>query len=315
MTLDAVLTCTLCAAPNTVVIRKGVRDNPDEPVRVCNSCGFLFLEPPAYDLRTFYREEYRKSYSNAPGKVLTPQQHFDMMKPLIDQTVSAFTEAVPKGAKVLEIGCSSGFFLDAIRKDYEVSGNEWNPEDAAFVRDTLGIPCSEEPLETAYPGQSFTAIVALQVLEHIPKPIEWLTLLKSRLIGGGWVYLEVPNSDEALSSVYRLPEFQERWFRKSHLGYYNMHNFAAALGTVGFEAQIRQRQRYGLGNHLWWQFLRQPMPDALRAQAVYQPVPKEHPASFVLNRWFARIDREYRGMLDALKACDTLVAVGRKREI
>jgi len=284
-------------------------------VRVCNSCGYLFLEPPSYDLRTFYREEYRKTYSNTPGTVLAPQQHFDMMKPLAALTIEAVKELIPKGAKILEIGCSSGFLLDALREDYEVCGNEWNPEDAAFVRDTLKIPCSEEPLEDAYPGQTFSAIIALQVLEHIPRPLEWLRLLKSRLIGGGWLYLEVPNSDDALASVYRLPEFQERWFRKSHLGYFNMHNLAGALSVVGFEAQIRQRQRYSLGNHLWWQFIREPMPDAQKAQSVFQPVPKEHPASYVLNRWFTRIDREYRGLLDGLKACDTLIAAGRKREI
>ena len=307
--------CSLCASDKTVEIRKGVRENPTEPVYICNSCGFLFLTTPTYDLREFYREEYRKTYSSAPGTVLSPEQHFNLMKPLMERSVAAFRELVPKGGTVLEIGCSSGSFLDAIRGDYEVYGNEWNERDAAYVRDTLGIPCSEEQLEQAFPGKKFTAIVALQVVEHVPAPAAWLKLVRSRLIGGGWVYLETPNSDEALVSIYGSSEYRDRWFRKAHLGYFNMHNLGIAINVAGFNGLIRGRQRYGLGNHIWWQFRGEPMPDPVRAQGTYLPVPKGHPAANVLNRFFFRIDQEYRNTLDTLKAWDTLIATGRNRDI
>lgn len=307
--------CPLCQKTDLFVAQTGIREDPERPVYGCNSCGLQFIDPPSYDLCEYYRTIYRSTHSNQAGTQLTPQQNFDVMRPLMDKRVELFREHVPKGAKVLEIGCSSGYFLDAIRDDYTVYGNEWNPTDAAFVRDELGIPCSEETLERTYLGETFTVICAFHVIEHVPDPIAWLNLIKSRLIGGGWIYLETPNLEGALVSIYDSPEHRNFWYKEPHLTYFNMDNFAQALGSVGFEAQVRLRQEYSMWNHINWLITGEPMPNRQQAQRAYGPVDPGHPAATLINRLFSSFDRQYRGTLDTLKACDTLIALGRKREI
>ena len=306
--------CTLCGYNKIALVRTGIREDADAEVYGCLNCGFQFLSSPDYDLRAYYREEYRKSHSYVIGEELSPKAQFDLMRPLMEERVKHFKEYIPKGSKVLEVGCSSGFFLDAIRDEYTVYGNEWNPAEAQFVRD-MGIPCSEEALQDAFAGENFTVIVAYHVLEHSPNPVEWLKLVKDRLIGGGYIHLELPNTENALTGIYNIPSFRDRYYRMPHLGYWNKDTLAGALGTLGFEARISLREEYSLGNPLRWLLTGAPDPNVQLARAPYLPVPPAHPAAPVVNRFFANFDRQYKNLLDTLKASSLLVAVGRKREI
>jgi 2-polyprenyl-3-methyl-5-hydroxy-6-metoxy-1,4-benzoquinol methylase len=313
---EAAPSCPLCEAPNAPVIRTGIRDDPDAPVFRCPNCSLQYLRRPTYDLHQYYRDAYRKNHANAIGsEVYTSKEQYDLLRPLMDARVAMFKEHVPKGSVVLEIGCSSGFFLDAIRDEYSVYGNEWNPEDAAYVRDELGIPCSEEPLEQAFTGQQFTAIVAYHVLEHVPDPVAWLRLIKSRLVGGGWIHFELPNVDQALLALYDIPDFEDFFYREPHLNYFNMQTLAGLLGVLGFEAQVRLRQEYSLANMFHWIDTGRPQPNRSVATKPLLPVPMKHPANGITNRWFSSVDRQYRNLMDTLKASDTLLAIGRKREI
>jgi len=308
-------TCPVCNHRESEVLRVGVREDPTEKVYRCSRCRLEFLQRPKYDLREYYREQYRESHSYVVGESLNSRKSFDLMRPHMGHRVKLFKEMVPKGAIVLEIGCASGYFLDAIRDEYSVYGSEWNPEDAAFVRDELGIPCEEGDLDDIFPGQKFTAICGFQVLEHVADPVGWLRLIKKRLIGGGWIHIEVPNAESALVSLYDMPDFNDFWYRAPHLQLFNMQNLAILLGSLGFEAQIRLRQEYSLANAFHWMMTGKPQKDFTQATSAMLPVSTEHPAHAVVNRFFGSIDRQYRSLMDTTKAADRLVAAGRKREV
>jgi SAM-dependent methyltransferase len=238
-----------------------------------------------------------------------------MMRPLQDRREMFFREYIPEGAKVLEIGASTGFFLDRIRDDYSVHATEFNPEHAAFLRDELKIPTDEAEIDEAFPGEQFTVICAYHVLEHQPDPIAFLGKIKDRLIGGGWVILETPNANDALVSIYDIPEFRDFFFRESHLVYFEQTTLANVLLSQGFESRVYLRQDYSLMNHLNWLYRMEPQASAPIARLPINFVHPEHPASIPVNRFFARIDREYRTLMDTLVSTNALSAVGRKREI
>tara|TARA_Y100000310_G_scaffold276043_1_gene292916 strand:+ start:4022 stop:4990 length:969 start_codon:yes stop_codon:yes gene_type:complete len=306
--------CPLCNHPSKA-FRRGVREDPDRPVFVCSHCFLQFIDPPTHDLREFYREKYRAQYDIDPARKLTPEQRFLVMRPLMRDAASRFKAAVPKGSSVLEIGCSSGYFLDALGDGYDRFGAEWNEEDAAFVRDVGELPCEEGALTDIYPGQQFTAIAALQVLEHQPDPVQFLKDCKERLIGGGYLYLELPSSMDALNTVYNIKEHRDFWYREPHITYWTRETLASVLGQVGLEAEVMFAQRYGLLNHLNWLLNRAPMRDAQAAQSILQPVMDDHPMSAVMNRHIGRLDQEYRVMLISYGCADTIAAVVRRREI
>ena len=307
--------CPVCDKTNSTIIHTGIREDPTRSVYLCQTCGMQFILPPYDDLKRYYQEEYRQTHSIAPGRCLTSQEQFDMMSPLMNVRDKVFREYVPKGAKVLEIGAASGYFLGRINDDYSCYASDFNATDMTFVGEKLGIPTDTEDIDTCFPGEKFTCIVACHILEHVKDPIAWLRKAKERLVGGGWLYLEVPNVDNVLLAMYDIPNFKNFFYRDAHLTYWSMNNLGAALNQLGFEARIQLKQDYSLFNHIWWMIQGEPMPTAQVAQEPLLPLHKEHPASGLVNRFFARWDREYRVLLDTMKACDVLIGIGRKREI
>ena len=217
---------------------------------------------------------------------------------------------------MLEVGCSSGYFMDALfHNGYDVFGAEWNPDDAAYVREVGEMPCEEGTLAEVYPDQKFTAIAALHVMEHQPDPLEFLRQCKSRLIGGGYLYLELPNSQEALLTIYDVPEYAERYYRESHITYWMPETLVTVLGALGFEASVTLRQRYSLANHINWVQNHQPMSDWQKATNYLELVNEAHPMYPILFRTTYKLDREYRLQLETIKAADTIVATCRMRFI
>ena len=239
------------------------------------------------------------------------------------------------GASVLEIGCAAGGFLSHLQhtegcsayrgwvtqactckqNDYDLYGCEWNPQDAKFVRDVGGIPCEEGMLKDIYPGRQFTAIVAIHVLEHQADPVAFIRDCRDRLIGGGYLYIEVPNLRDALLSFYALKSYADFYFRLPHITYWTGEPLASLLSTMGFEARLSLQQRYGLADHVNWLLTGTPMQDAYLAREFFRPLPKEHPVGPVLNRLWSRLDQDYRLQLENLMAADTLVAACRRQEI
>ena len=309
------LTCPVCQKYQAYVYHIGVREDPEQPVYLCGYCRLLFIEPPFQDLREYYREEYRKSHEYKPGKILTPEERFGISQALMQDSARVFMENIPEGNSVLEVGCSSGGFISHLIGKYDCFGNEWNPEDATFVRDIGETPCEEGEFEDIYPGKTFGAIVAIHVLEHVPDPIGWLKQVREKLIGGGYLYLEVPNANDLLVSAYDIPAYKQWWYRQPHITYWNADVLAAALTSMGFEAKVTFCQRYGLRNHFNWLTNGMPMNDPIEARASYRPVPKDHPAAASVNREWIRLDKQYRIMVEALLATDSLRVIARRRDI
>ena len=295
-----------------------MRENPDKPVYVCRHCRLQFIESrwkTEAELRDYYRTEYREHHEARIGVRFTAAQRFDTQRLLLQESARTFREKIAEGGSVLEIGCSSGALLDNLKGRHELYGLEWNPDDAKHVREELGIPCDEGLIEDAFPGKTFNTIIAIHVLEHQPDPGDFIRRVKKRLIGGGYLYLEVPNANDPLSAVYVLKEYQDFFYRDVHITYWLPHQLHWFLDSHGLEAQVSPLQRYGLLNHLNWFLNREPMKDPLLARTLLRPIPMAHPAAGPMNRLIAKLDREYRVGLQGLWASDSLVAVGRRLEI
>jgi methionine biosynthesis protein MetW len=102
---------------------------------------------------------------------------------------------VPKGARVLDVGCGTGAVSVRIRDvaGATVLGVEPSAERAAACR-ARGIETVEAlfPSE-AIPAGKFDAIVFTDVLEHLADPASALTAAKSLLAADGAVIASVPN--------------------------------------------------------------------------------------------------------------------------
>lgn len=309
-------TCPLCQKKQSRIYRIGIREDPTYPVQECTFCGLVFIENRIPDLREYYRSAYRLQHEHIPGAVLTPQQRFPLQRDFARVSAQRFSEQVPVGSSVLEIGCSAGGFLShLVQKGYDCYGCEWNDEDAEFVRKVGEVPCEEGSIDEVFPGKTFTAIAAIAVLEHVADPMAFLRSCRERLIGGGWLYLETPNLRDALLSMYDLESFAKWYFREPHITYWKTETIAALLNTTGFEAHINWYQRYALHNHVNWILNGIPMQDPQMARKIMLPVPKTHPAAAALNRIWDQIEQEYRIQCETLFCADTLTVMGRRIQI
>ena len=307
--------CPLCRRPENRLLRVGIREDASRPVYECAYCGLVYLEPPFPDLRSYYSHSYRLTHSPVPGVILPPDERYQIQHQLMRKPALEFMKEVPEGASVLEIGCGVGGFLSHLVDKYDVSGSELNESDAAYVRDVGELPCEVGDVAEVYPGKTFTAIVALQVLEHQPDPMAFIRAIRSKLIGGGWLYLELPNIRDALLSMYKVKAYEDFYFREAHLTYWGVEQLAALLSTAGFESRISWIQRYSLHNHINWMLNGVPMDDPLLATRLWQPVDKANPGAAPLNRVWAELEKNYQIQMETLFCADTLKAWGRRQQI
>lgn len=297
--------CPICRSSEAEIVRVGIRENPDTEVYRCG-CGLEYIEPPFNDPQAYYRLEYRKEHNPVPWAEMTAQQRYDYYRPLMPKRLPHFARFVPPGQKVLEVGCSAGHYLDVLNKSgYAPVGCDYNPDDVLFVDKVLGIPCEVGSIQTAFPGKVFPAICAYHVLEHVIDPVKWVETAYERLTVGGTLYVQVPNLDDALHSLYRIPEFDQRWYREPHLTYFNRDTLTHLLDSAGFEVRISYDQLYSMGNHFWWNFMKRPMSDPSTAQEPMVLAPE-------LREVFEVIDEHYRQELMDRGIADCLIGVGRK---
>jgi 2-polyprenyl-3-methyl-5-hydroxy-6-metoxy-1,4-benzoquinol methylase len=104
-----------------------------------------------------------------------------------------------KGGRILDAGCGEGAFLSAFGERLQTwSLTGWDVSEKVRKR-ILSIPkakfyCFESILDV--PGE-FDLISMTHVLEHVTKPLEFLSEVKQKLAPGGQIFVQVPHFRES----------------------------------------------------------------------------------------------------------------------
>lgn len=104
------------------------------------------------------------------------------------------TDRLPAGARLLDIGCGTGQFLDRVRSRLDGWGLDPSPDAVAYCRERGLVHVSQgsiEHLADAVPG-SFDAVTMWDVLEHVADDHAALVAAHSVLRPGGAIILSVP---------------------------------------------------------------------------------------------------------------------------
>jgi SAM-dependent methyltransferase len=156
---------------------------------------------------------------------------------------------LPGGSHLLDIGCGTGFFLEAATAHYQVSGLDPSVQAVGFCRDRGLAGVREggvEDLVDLKPG--YDAVTFFDVIEHLPDDIGALTLARRVLRPGGRVFVTVPayqwlwsHHDEAHGHQRRYTRDLLRarltaaGFAHVRTGYFNARLFPIALAVRGFQ--------------------------------------------------------------------------------
>jgi SAM-dependent methyltransferase len=196
-------------------------------------------------------------------------------------------------ARVLEVGCSSGFMLfPLIDAGHECVGVEPSGVFSDFLNGRgLTIHSSFDALAQA-DAPFFDLVLHFFVLEHIARPQAFLQSQLERLAPGGKIVFEIPNAADPLYSVYDIPAFERFYWSVAHPWYFSEPSLRYLLERVGRPYEILLDQRYDLSNHMVW--ARDGRPGGMGRFTA------------VLGREF---EDSYRQGLIRAGRCDTLIGV------
>ncbi len=153
----------------------------------CTSCGLVWLAepPPPQDMPFHYGREYHRSIDIAANTDVTRRwrRHRD--------TVLRLKE----GGTLLDIGCSSGAFLQTLKgTSWQLHGIEISETEAERARTLAAAEVfTGDPLKAPYQSSTFDIITCFHLLEHVYDPMTLLARIHAWLKPGGFLYVIVPN--------------------------------------------------------------------------------------------------------------------------
>lgn len=245
------MNCDLCSAQTDFeLISNELRYGTGRSVYRCKQCTLGFLHPKMTpeEERRFYEEEYGVILSNEKG--CTPEELYEKQVPDAQMYLEWSRPYLSADADCLEIGCASGYFLDTLAPHVaSVAGLESHAQLSSFC-ESRGIPMRNS-LEDS-PDESFDLVFLFFVFEHIGDPRGFLRAVSRVLRPDGKIIMVVPNINDALFSLYDIPQFIPFYFTPAHHFYYSPETLEKMCSSCELQSEIRTYQRYDLSNHLRW---------------------------------------------------------------
>ena len=180
----------------------------DYSLMECEACSLVFADPMEPGDNHFY--EWICS-----SRTYHPSSRWEW-GPLVERIL-----AIDR-AKVLDVGCGSGLFLDTIRLR-GVNGLGVDPtEECVAACRARGIEAQQLSIQEMVesPLGQFSVITLFHVLEHLADPLDAIKILKRSLSPGGILAVSVPYSPmsfetDFLDPLNRPPHHLSRWNERS----------------------------------------------------------------------------------------------------
>lgn len=224
----------------------------------CGECGVIYLYPylSQEEEKHFYKKEFEKFMTSRVGDHrdwTNAKKHVSSNKDQVNRRWKFLDKYINENKTILEIGCSSGFMMDAFRDvGLKCYGVEPSGEFLDFLKENKHI--AYESLDDLQRNENlkFDIIVHFFVFEHISNPFDFLKETYELLNDGGVIIAEIPSSTDILTSVYNIPAFENFYWSIAHHYYYNPKSLEYILDKLGYRYELLPEQRYDLSNHMTW---------------------------------------------------------------
>jgi len=202
----------------------------------CSYCNTVYVNPrpDAFLLSEFYTNSKVYEYwsKNVYSATSDNRKKF-LFRPRAELIIKKCREANFKGGNVLEIGSSSGFFLEEVSQFNffnKVIGIEPTPDQANESR-KKGITTFNIPYESYKTKSKFIAIASFETIEHLYSPYNFLLWVKKYLEVGGYVMMTCPN----FAGIEPLALGKESGcVDHEHLNYFSPSSFRILAHRAGF---------------------------------------------------------------------------------
>ena len=221
----------------------------------CRECSAIYLYPTLTkrEERRFYLKDFEnymstrvadhRDWNNADRHKVTNQDQVARRMPFLE-------DYLMPNIDLLEIGCSSGFMLDAFR-ERGINGYGVEPS-GAFSKYLENNGYEVFPDLSDIKSNKFDLIVNFFVFEHVRNPRDFLKKSMSLLKEGGALICEIPCANDPLTSLYDIEAFEKFYWSIAHHFYYTPESLSYLLDDLGYKYKLLPEQRYDISNHIVW---------------------------------------------------------------
>lgn len=250
--------CPLCLSKkNQFVESNYVYSGKDTQKYIfCNNCDFYYLtpKPSKEELNEFYInnfEDFMDKRSGDDSNWKEESEHVKIQEREAQRRMPFLIDSIKKNISVLEVGASSGFMLNAIKKienDSFLSALEPSKQFSAYLEKS-GYKCYRDFEEI---DSKFDLIIHFFVIAHVHDFERFFINYMSKLNNGGCMIFETPSATDALYKLYDIPEFKKFYWQVAHLVSFTNKSMKFFLDKHNFRYEIIPHQRYDLSNHMVW---------------------------------------------------------------
>lgn len=247
MPIITITNCPVCGSDNL----KKVFDAVDHfssgevfPVYDCAHCGFRFTNhfPSEDTIGRYYDSPDYISHSDSNEGLVNRLYHLfrkRMLRKKIE-LVADYTPAKDSPVRLLDIGCGTGYFLQAAKEQgWIVSGIEKDDKarESATLRSELEVKDENGFWETE--NSSFDVVTLWHVLEHLEKLNETIHKIKEIITPEGIVVLALPNCRSYDAAFYK--GWWAAYDIPRHLWHFSPESLEKLLGKHGLKVIQKTR--------------------------------------------------------------------------
>ncbi|MBI3553477.1 MAG: class I SAM-dependent methyltransferase [Elusimicrobia bacterium] len=193
-------------------------------IQQCLDCGLLFTSPRVR--ASSLLEEYQE---NKDEDFFLQSEARSMNAYLSLALIRRHAQA----GRLLDVGCATGFFLNAARLSFEVEGVEPSKWARQYAKDRLKLEIGSSTIEGAhFPDARFDVVTLLDVIEHVPDPAGLMREVARVTKPQGLVYVVTPDCDSLSATL-----LGSRWWglRPAHIYYFSRKTLTRLLEAAGYE--------------------------------------------------------------------------------
>jgi len=197
----------------------------------CEHCGLVYADIGASQEQFDEFYELSSKYEDAQTGTGGGLTSWDQNR--LRDTAEEIARHIPRGARILDLGCANGGLLDELGKTGFAQLTGLDPS-AACVATTraLGFPC-RQGFFTRLPSDfdTFDCVVLSHVMEHVLEVREAMHVLATIVPAGGYVYIEVP--DASRYHQFLVAPFQD--FNTEHINHFSEASLDNLFHQFGFK--------------------------------------------------------------------------------
>ena len=196
----------------------------------CPECSLVFQDPGVFfKEEDIYNADYIQKRSQDPANIniararkKTAQHYYHWVEKLVNK------------GNLLEVGCATGLSLKVAQDlGWKVFGVEINEKAASIARDVLkaNVVRAGHLNNEMFLDEYFSFVTLFDTIEHIPHPIEFLSILHKKIAPGGSILFVTPNVDTLSFKILK-----SKWphFVQEHILLYSPKSMGRLLKETGF---------------------------------------------------------------------------------